>query len=87
MVILKSPPSTIYNSSPSRPSPREVVQIPNAVRVRCGYSPKAVHRAHQTSPHAVSATVKRLYHVTRNMPENWCVVVARIGSWLRKHAY
>ena len=36
MVILKSPPGTIYNSSPSRPSPREVVQIPDAVRARCG---------------------------------------------------
>ena len=48
---------------------------------------KAVHRAYQTSPHAVSVTVKYLYHVTRNMPESRCVVVAKIGTWLRKHAY
>ena len=33
----QSPPGTIYNSSPSRPSPGEVVQIPNTVRARCGY--------------------------------------------------
>ena len=39
MVILKRPPGTTYNSSPSRPSPREVVQILDAVRARCGYSP------------------------------------------------
>ena len=35
MVTPQSPPGTIYNSSPSRPSPREVVQIPDAVRTRC----------------------------------------------------
>ena len=33
MVILKSPPGAIYNSSPRRPSPREVVQIPDTVRI------------------------------------------------------
>ena len=46
MVILKSPPGTIYNSSPSRPSPREVVQIPDAVRARCGYSPTGADATH-----------------------------------------
>ena len=35
MVTPQSPPGTIYNSSPSRPSPREVVQIPDAVHARC----------------------------------------------------
>ena len=35
---------------------------------------KAVHRAYQTSPHAISATVKCLYNVTRHMPE-WCLAV------------
>ena len=35
MVTRQSPPGTIYNSSPSRPSPGEVVQIPDAVRARC----------------------------------------------------
>ena len=35
----QQPPRTICNSSPNRPSPREVVHIPDAVRTRCGYSP------------------------------------------------
>ena len=35
MVTPQSPPGTIYNSSPRRPSPGEVVQIPDAVRARC----------------------------------------------------
>jgi hypothetical protein len=39
MVTPQSPAGTIYNSSPRRPSPGEVVQIPDAVRARCGYSP------------------------------------------------
>ena len=39
MVTPHSPPATIYNSSPGGPSPGEVVQIPDAVRARCGYSP------------------------------------------------
>ena len=48
---------------------------------------KAVQRAYQTSPHAVSATGKCLHPVTRKMPESPCVIVAKIGTWLRKHAY
>ena len=39
MVTPHSQPGTIYNSSSSRPSPGGVVQIPDAVRARCGYSP------------------------------------------------
>ena len=39
MVTPQSPSGTIRNSSPGRPSPGEVVQIPDAVRARCGYSP------------------------------------------------
>ena len=35
MVTPQSPAGTIYNSSPRRPSPGEVVQIPDAVRARC----------------------------------------------------
>ena len=35
MVTPQSPTGTIYNSSPRRPSPGEVVQIPDAVRARC----------------------------------------------------
>ena len=34
MVTPQSPPGTIYNSSPGRPSPGEVVQIPDAVQVK-----------------------------------------------------
>ena len=41
-VTPQSPPGTIYNSSPSRPSPREVVQIPDAVRTRCTRGARAV---------------------------------------------
>ena len=40
MVTPQSPPGTNYNSSPGRPSPGESVQIPDAVRARCGYFPK-----------------------------------------------
>ena len=40
MVTPQSPAGTIYNSSPRRPSPGEVVQIPDAVHARCGYSPR-----------------------------------------------
>ena len=39
MVTPQSPAGTIYNSLPRRPYPGEVVQIPDAVRARCGYSP------------------------------------------------
>ena len=35
MVTPQSPAGTICNSSPRRPSPGEVVQIPDAVRTRC----------------------------------------------------
>ena len=45
MVTPQSPAGTIYNSSPRRPSPGEVVQIPDAVCARCarcGYSPSAI---------------------------------------------
>ena len=42
MVTPQSPAGTIYNSSPSRPSPREVVQIPDAVRTRCTRGARAV---------------------------------------------
>ena len=35
MATLQSPPGTIYNCSPGRPSPGEVVQIPDVVRARC----------------------------------------------------
>ena len=31
----QEPTGTIYNTSPNRPSPREVVQIPDAVRTPC----------------------------------------------------
>ena len=48
---------------------------------------KAVHRAYQTSPHAIFATVKCLYNVTRHMPQRRCVVVSRVGVWLRNNAY
>ena len=33
MVTPQSPPGTIYNSSPGRPSPGDVVQMPDAVRI------------------------------------------------------
>ena len=54
----------------------------NAVRAL----PKAVHRAYQTNPHSVPATMKCLYHITRHMPATRCVVVAQIGAWLKEHA-
>ena len=40
----------------------------------------AVHRAYQTSPNAIAATVKCLYSVTRHMPARRCVVVSRVGA-------
>ena len=43
MVTSQSPPGTIYNSSPGRPSPGEVVQMPDTVHTRCGYSPPRVN--------------------------------------------
>ena len=42
MVTPQSPAGTIYNSSPRRPSPGEVVQIPDAVRARCMRGARAV---------------------------------------------
>ena len=39
MVTPQSPPCATHNSSPGRPSPGEVVQIPDAVCARCGYFP------------------------------------------------
>ena len=42
MVTPQSPAGTIYNSSPRRPSPGEVVQIPDAVRARCARGACAV---------------------------------------------
>ena len=39
MVTPQSPPGTIYNSSPGRPSPGEVVQIPDVV---CAHGARAV---------------------------------------------
>ena len=42
MVMPQSPPGAIYNSSPRRPSPGEVVQIPDAVRARCMRGARAV---------------------------------------------
>ena len=47
---------------------------------------KAVHSAYQTSPRAISATVKCLYNMTRHMPECRCVVVSKVGTWLQKNA-
>ena len=35
MVTPQSPPGTIFNSSPGRPSPGEIVQIPDTVRPQC----------------------------------------------------
>ena len=42
MVTPQSPAGTIYNSSPRRPYPGEVVQIPDAVRARCMRGARAV---------------------------------------------
>ena len=59
MVTPQSPAGTIYNSSPRRPSPGEVVQIPDAVRARCMRGARAVrilplsllpHCLHVSSP-------------------------------------
>ena len=48
---------------------------------------KAVHRAYQTSPHVIAATVKCLYSVKRHMPACRRVVVSRVGAGLQKNAY
>ena len=50
MVMPQEPTGTIYNSSPNRPSPREVVQIPDAVQTRCARGARAVRARCGYSP-------------------------------------
>ena len=70
MVTPQSPAGTIYNSSPSRPSPREVVQIPDAVRTRCA-------RGADTPPLA-SFSAKKVTNL-RGEPNSGCQTAR--GSW------
>ena len=60
MVTPQSPADTIYNSSPRRPSPGEVVQIPDAVRARCMRGARAVRIPWCTSRGVVGCRIQDL---------------------------
>ena len=47
---------------------------------------KGIHRAYDTSPHAVQAMVKCVHSVVHHMPAKRCVVLTKVHTWLHKHA-
>ena len=47
---------------------------------------KGIHRAYETSPHVVRATVKCAHSLVHHMPTKRCIVLAKVKTWLKKHA-
>ena len=47
---------------------------------------KGMHRAYETSPHAVRATVKCAHSLVHHMPTKHCIVLTKVKTWLKKHA-
>ena len=63
---------------------------PNPVMLLCGYRKtvamraihKGIHRAYETSPHAVQATVKCAHSIVHHMPAKRCIILGKVKTWL-----